>query len=194
MVQLEVEAKVKLNKDQVSIIRKKILKIAKFSKKVKKADDYFAIKHGFAGLRYPKKAFRIRDDGKYIVNFKKWLRKYWSNGVVVKEEYEFEIEKPKNFLYLMKDLGFIEWMKKIKISEKYVHKKDNRINIEINKVKHLGYFIEIEYIAKKSEIQKAKNKVFSTLIELGIEKQVNNKGYTRMLWDKGIRDKKYFLH
>ena len=51
-------------------------------------------------------------------------------------------------LALFKDLGFKQWLKKRKTSESYLHKKDKRIVIEINKVEHLGYFIEIEYLAK----------------------------------------------
>jgi len=189
MVELEVETKVHIK--DVAKLRKKIQAIAKFNKKETRGDDYFAIKI----KNYPKKAFRIRDNGKtYVVNFKKWLTQYWTRDIVVKEEYEFETKDPQKFLALMRDLGFREWMKKIKTSESYTHKKDSRIVIEINKVKHLGYFMEIEYIAKKSEMKKAIKKIRDTLDELEIDpKDVTNKGYTRMLWDKGIKDKKYYI-
>ena len=94
----------------------------------------------------------------------------------------------------MQDIGFEEWMKKIKTSESYVHKKDSRIVIEINKVRHLGYFMEIEYLAKKSEIEKAKEKIKNILNELEISsRQIDNTGYTKMLWKKGIKDKGFFI-
>lgn len=189
---LEVETKVKIN--NVNELRKKIKKIANFVKKEIRSDDYFALKKTKG---YPKKAFRIRDDGrKIIVNFKKWLKIYWTKEIVVKKEFEFKLDKDAKdaFLALTKDLGFREWMKKIKSTEKYTHKKDKKIIIEINHVKHLGYFMEIEYLAKKNEIKKAKKKISSVLKELEINpKQVNNTGYTKMLWDKGIKDKKYFI-
>ena len=85
-------------------------------------------------------------------------------------------------------------MKKRKTSEAYRHKKDKRIIIELNKVAHLGYFIEIEYLCKPSEMQKAKKKIRQTLRELEIDKEdVDNTGYTRLLWNRGIKDKRFFL-
>ncbi len=193
MVNLEVETKVPIK--NVKELRKKIKKIAVLNKKETRSDDYFAIKRRFRKNAYPKKAFRIRDDGKnYVVNFKKWLKSYWEGGVVVKQEFEFKIQEPESFLALMKDLGFVEWVKKIKHTESYLHKKDKRIVIEINKVKHLGYFMEIEYIAKPYEMEKAKKKIKATLKELGIKpEETDNTGYTKMLWDKRIKDKKYWI-
>jgi adenylate cyclase class 2 len=193
MVLLEVETKVKIH--DVNELRKKIKKIANFVKKEIRGDDYFALNEKFRKHGYPKKAFRIRDNKKeYVVNFKKWKKDFWTKEIVVKEEFEFKINETKNFLALIKDLGFVEWMKKIKTSESYIHKKDKRIIIEINKVKHLGYFMEIEYLAKKNEIGKAKKKIYSVLKELEINpKQINNTGYTKMLWDKGIKDERHFI-
>ncbi len=193
---LEVETKVKIDKDEVSDLREKIRKIARFVKKEKRGDDYFALRRKFRKRAYPKKAFRIRSTtkNKNTANFKKWLRRYWSKDIAVKQEFEFNIENPEHFLDLMRDLGFRQWIKKIKSSEGYLHKKDKRIIIEINKVKHLGYFIEIEYLCQKYEMQKAKEKIRQVLKELGIkEKQIDNTGYTKMLWKRGIRDKRYFI-
>ena len=51
MVWLEVETKVPLKDSEVEDLRKRIKKIARFSKKGKKSDDYFAIK----AKGYPKK-------------------------------------------------------------------------------------------------------------------------------------------
>ncbi|MBU0976850.1 MAG: hypothetical protein KKD18_00355, partial [Nanoarchaeota archaeon] len=100
---LEVEVKVKI--DDVNLLRKRILKIAKFKKTVNKGDDYFRLE----GKGYPSKAFRIRDDGKsMVVNFKRHLKHLWKNGVVVKREYEFELSDRKhldNFLALLEDFG-----------------------------------------------------------------------------------------
>lgn len=198
MVWLEVETKVRLNSKQVPELRKKIKKIARFAKKESRGDDYFALRRKFRRHGYPKKAFRIRKKGeKYEINFKKWLKKYWDKQIVVKQEFEFTLKDKEDvdkLLALFEDLGFKQWLKKRKSSESYLHKKDKRIVIEINKVKHLGYFIEIEYLAQPHEMQKAKAKIKRVLKELEIEqRQIDNTGYTRMLWDKGIRDKRYFM-
>jgi predicted adenylyl cyclase CyaB len=193
MVWLEVEAKIRVNNPRE--MRKRIQAIANLEKKETRGDDYFAVKR----KGYPKKAFRIRKKGKdnYEVNFKKWLKKYWDKEIVVKQEYEFKLgdeEHLEDFLSLLKDLGFEEWVKKRKTSESYLHKKDKRIVIELNKVEHLGYFIEIEYLCQPSEMKKAKNKIKQTLKELGVEqKDIDNTGYTKMLYEKGIKDKRFFL-
>ncbi len=179
---LEIETKVRIQ--NINELREKIQKIAVFEKKEIKEDDYFAIKRKFKKYSSPKKAFRIRNNGKeHIVNFKKWLTKYWDKKVVVKEEIEFKIKEIESFLDLMKDLGFVQWMKKTKNSESYKYKKDKRITIEINKVKHLGCFMEIEYLCSKQEIEKGKIKIKKILKELEINpKHIDNTGYTKMLW------------
>ena len=192
MVLLEVETKVKI--DDVNGLRKKIQKIARFKKKQSRGDDYFAL--GDKG--YPKKAFRIRYDGKkYVLNFKKRIKSLYGAGIVVKEEFEFvlsDIGRIDNFLYFLEDLGFREWVKKRKRVESYEYKKDKRVVIEINFVEHLGHYMEIEYLARRSEVGKAKKKIREVLRVLEIGKdQIDNVGYTKRLYDKGVKDRKYFL-
>ncbi|MDP7521115.1 MAG: hypothetical protein QF567_02690, partial [Candidatus Pacearchaeota archaeon] len=105
MVFLEVETKVRI--DDVDKLRKKIKKIANFEKKESRSDDYFALNKKFRKHGYPKKAFRIRNNGKeYVINFKKWKKDFWTKEIVVKEEFEFKIDETENFLFLIKDLGF----------------------------------------------------------------------------------------
>jgi len=192
MAWLEVETKVKI--DNVSLLRKRIKKIAVFKKKESRGDDYFALKI----KSYPKKAFRIRYDGKkYILNFKKRLKSLFSKDIVVKEEFEFELSdigRIDNFLFFLEDLGFKEWVKKRKYVESYQYKKDKRVVIEINRVEHLGHYLEIEYLARRSEVKRAKKKIRQVLKELKIKKdQIDNVGYTKRLYEKGIKDRKYFL-
>jgi predicted adenylyl cyclase CyaB len=194
MVWLEVESKVKIEESQVKDLRKRIKEIATFSKKGTKTDDYFAIqKWGF-----PKKAFRIRAmKDTYEVTFKKWLKHLWDEDIVVKQEYEFNLSGKKeveNLLMLFKDMGFSEWVKKIKSNETYKYNKDKKVSIEINKVKHLGYFLEFEYLCQPNDVDKAKKKLREVMEILEIKKdQIDNTGYTKMLWYKGTKGKKKFL-
>jgi predicted adenylyl cyclase CyaB len=197
MVWLEVETKVKIDDDKVNEIREKIKKIAVFVKKGRKHDDYFAIRRKIKSA-YPKKAFRIRaSKDEFEVNFKKWLTKYWTYDIVVKQEFEFKLkgkEAVEDLLELFRDLGFKEWMKKTKDNETYAYKKDKRLSIEINNVKNLGYFMEMEYLSQLAEIEKARKKIREVLKILKINpEQIDNTGYTKMLWYKGIRDKRYFI-
>lgn len=197
MVWLEVETKVKIDDDKVNEMRKKILKIAKFVKKGRKKDDYFAIRRKIKSC-YPKKAFRIRaTKDEFEINFKKWLVKYWTHDIVIKQEFEFKLkgkEAVEDLLALFRDLGFREWVKKTKDNETYAYKKDKRLSIEINNVKNLGYFLEIEYLSQPAEIEKARKRIREVLKILKINpEQIDNTGYTKMLWYKGISDKRYFI-
>lgn len=197
MVWLEVETKVKIDDDKINKFREKVKKIAVFEKKGKKEDDYFAIKRKIKSC-FPKKAFRIRaTKDEFEVNFKKWLKEHWTKDVVVKQEFEFKLqgkEQVEDLLALFKDLGFKQWVKKIKENETYVYKKNKKIFIELNKVKHLGWFMEIEYLAKPFEIEKAREAIRDVLKELNIHpEQIDNTGYTKMLWYKGTLEKDKFL-
>lgn len=196
MVWLEIETKIKIDDSEVPKFRKRIKEIAKFEKKGKKEDDYFAIQK--SPMYYPKKAFRIRAmKDNFEVNFKKHLKNHWTKDVVVKQEFEFSLkgkEQVQDLLALFKDLGFTEWVKKIKWNETYKWKKDKNVAIELNRVKYLGYFIEIEYLAKKADIERARNKLRKVMEELGIKpEQIDNTGYTKMLWYKGTKSKKKFI-
>ena len=194
MVWLEVETKVKLENSQVTALRKKIKQIAKLKKRETKIDDYFANqKNGF-----PKKAFRIRATKDHLeVTFKKWIKHLWTPEVVVKEEFEFKLkgkEEAKDLIALFKDLGFTEWVKKIKRNETYSYNKNKRLSIEINNVKHLGYFMEMEFLCQEPEAKTAINLITSVLKELQIDfNQIDNTGYTKMLWYKGTTGKHKFI-
>lgn len=177
----EVESKIKIN--DYEKVKNSVKKIAFFLKKENKNDEYFALhKNG-----YPKKAFRLRFDGKkYVVNFKNKLSSLCDNVSVVKEEFEFSLnslEEKINFMSLCKDLGFKEWIHKKKSSETYTYNKDKRLHIELNKVQYLGYWMEIEYLCQRDEISKAKRIIKEVLLKItpGLGK-IDNTGYTKMLY------------
>ncbi|MCR4284785.1 MAG: class IV adenylate cyclase [archaeon] len=194
MVWLEVETKVRLDDSQVADLRGRIKKIARFKKRGQKADDYFAIqKRG-----YPKKAFRFRTMKNGVeVTFKRHLKKYWTKYVVVKKEFEFTLNKNEDrdsLMELFEDFGFKEWVRKIKRNETYTYNKNKNVSIEINFVKHLGYFMEIEYLCQKEDMEKAINTLMKILKELNINlKQVDNVGYTKRLWEKHTLEKRAFI-
>ena len=103
-------------------------------------------------------------------------------------------EKVDDLLALFKDFGFTEWVKKIKRNETYKYNKNKKLSIELNNVKHLGYFMEMEYLCRESEAKKAIGLVTKVLKELKIDlDQIDNTGYTKMLWYKGTRGKQKFI-
>ncbi len=183
---LEVETKVKVG--DVEGLREKIKKIAVLNKKETRGDYYFALRKD----EYPRKAFRIRFDGKkYVVNFKRPLKRFSKSSVVVKEEYEFELNDVRhidNFLALLKEFGFKKWVKKKKLTESYSYKKDGNITIELSKVEHLGNYMEIECLVEPRKLNSARKKIFEILKILGVnETDVDNTGYTKALWKKGFK-------
>ena len=75
-----------------------------------------------------------------------------------------------------------------------MYKKDRRVVIEINTVEHLGSYMEIEFLAQPKEVALAKKKIREVLKALEIKQSdIDNVGYTRRLYDKHVKDKKYFI-
>ena len=52
----------------------------------------------------------------------------------------------------------------------------------------------MEYLCKPVEIEKARRRIREVLKILKINpEQIDNTGYTKMLWYKGVSDKRYFI-
>lgn len=174
---IEVEAKVKVG--NLEGLRDRIKKIARFARREKKVDDYYTLE---SRGRYPKKSLRVRRKKNYHeVNFKQWLS--YKKGVYAKKEVEFKVSDLPGFYELLEDFGFRRWLRKVKDTELYKI-KDN-FHIELNYVKNLGWFMEIEYLCRENEIGKARHEVLNVLKKLGVgRKNIVKKGYTRILWEK----------
>ncbi|MBS3083180.1 class IV adenylate cyclase [Candidatus Pacearchaeota archaeon] len=171
---IEVETKVPVK--NVVDVRERIRKIAKFVKKETKKDDYYSLEY----FQYPEKSLRVRDMGAVReVNFKE--RKDYSNGVHAKKEVQFEISDIKGFFELIKDFGFRRWLHKEKTTELY--KTKDGVHIELNHVKKLGWFLEIEVLCASKDVSSARKKVVAVRDRLGFsEKDSEVRGYTKQLW------------
>ena len=180
---MEVETKAKI--ENVKVIKEKIKSFAKFLKKTRKEDVYFTFKN-IEG--YPKERFRVRKEGKkYTLNFKLGHQGHKKTNVLAKEEFEFYVNDIKTFTAFLQEFGFKPFVQKVKHSEIYTY---GNVNIEINNVKHLGWFLEVEVLCKKSQVQEAKKKIDKVLKLLSIKKsQIENTGYTKMLYEKGLFNK-----
>ncbi len=177
---MEVETKVKI--EDVGEIREKIKSFAKFLKKTRKEDIYFTFKNTEG---YPKERFRVRKEGKkYTLNFKLGQGRNKKTDVLTKEEFEFYVDDIKTFTAFLQEFGFKSFVQKIKDSEIYTY---DGVNIEINNVKHLGWFLEVEVLCQKDKVREAKAKIVKVLRLLSIKKsQIENTGYTKMLYEKGL--------
>jgi len=174
---IEVESKIKVN--DLKRARKKIRSIAKYLRTEHKVDDYYSMS---ANQKYPKKSLRIRNKGKVReVNFKQRLG--YKDGIWAKREVEFKVSDIKNFYYLLNNFGFKKWMRKEKKSE--IYKTKDNVTIELNYVKKLGWYIEIEVLCKenKKSIQRARKRIMEIMNIIGVKKKfIEKSGYTKTLW------------
>jgi predicted adenylyl cyclase CyaB len=173
---IEVEAKVKVR--DPGALRVKIRKIARYVGKEKKVDDYYTLeKIG----RYPKKSLRVRHGKDYhVVNFKERIS--FKRGVHAKKEVEFKVSDLKGFYELLKNFGFRKWLRKEKDCE--IYKIVKNFHIELNKIKGLGWYMEVEFLTT-GNIGQARHKIINALKKLGVQRvKIIKKGYTRELWEK----------
>jgi len=181
---IEVEAKIKISNPKE--LRERISKITTYRKKEVKIDHYYTLDKN--KYKYPTKSIRVRKINNYYkINFKQKLS--YVKGVYAKDEREFEVTDIKNFLNLIKDFGFRLWLIKEKYSESYEIKKN--FHIELNNVKNLGWFVEIEYLTDKKNIEKARKKIQEIIKRLSLEKEeIIKEGYTKLLWNKKFEKSK----
>ena len=177
---IEVETKVKVF--DLEKCKNKIVEISKYKGRQIKIDDYYTLENL---KNYPKKSLRIRNhDGKWEINFKKRID--YKNGIYAKKETEFNVKNSEDFLKLIEDFGFKKWLRKEKIT--YLYEIKNNFHIELNEVKGLGWFMEIEYLTDEKGINKARNEISNLMNKLGIERKlIVKEGYTKLLWDKKKR-------
>ena len=104
-------------------------------------------------------------------------------GVEANQEVEFKLTSGSKMMKFLKKMGIELPLKKIKKGEIY-QKGDSQI--ELNQVSGLGYFLEIEVIAKKkSEVPQAKQKLIATFKEFGFtDKDFEKKYYLELLEEK----------
>ena len=169
----EIEAKVPLKRADVQRLKKELPKIARLKGKSVKKDAYFG--------STSKYMFRLRDkNGKGILNLKS---KKVEMGVEVNQEIELPINSISKFHTLLTKIGIRLTAKKEKTSEVY---KRGNLQIELNFVKGLGYYLEIETIVqKKSDIPKAKKALREMFSRLGFSpKNFEKKYYLELLAEK----------
>ena len=163
----EIEAKVRLKRSDVKRLKGELPKIATKKGNVIKKDFYF--------FAHPKKEFflRIREkNGKPFLNMKS---KKVGQGIEMNQEIKLPLTSSSKFHNLLKKIGIPLTAKKEKIGEIF---KKGDMQIELNFVKGLGYFLEIETIVKsKSEIPKAKKALRDLFKKLGFKPNDFEKKY-----------------
>lgn len=124
------------------------------------------------------KEVRLRRSGnRSIVTFKERSHR---DKVEVNIEKEFMVDSPENFLYVINQLGYREYITKSKVGFHFIC---NGINIELSHVKGLGDFIEIESIVEHdTDVDGATDSIYRILDDLEIpRKNIEDRFYVQML-------------
>lgn len=167
----EVESKAFIPQKELKRIIKLANKKFKFIKEEIKTDIYYS---------NLKKIIRIRklNTLEKIVTFKKKIINS-NNTIEINKEVEFKIDNINNFLILMRELKFKKLYKKIKKSLIY---QINNLNVEINEIKNLGFFLEIEKIVtNQNDIDLAKREIANIINQLGLKENLETRSYFELL-------------
>ena len=180
----EIEIKYPLTKAIFDKVSKKVAKLARFEGETHQVDRYFNSPHrNFLKPRHPCEYLRIRQKnagGKITYKYV-YLDKHGNKTHA--DEYETEINNPKALIKILEVLNFKEIMVIDKKRKKYLYQ--NKLEILLDKVKGLGYFIEIEAKAGFDNVKKAKEEILKLSKQIGIEdRKVDNQGYVLLMMKK----------
>lgn len=167
----EIESKAFIPQKELKRIIKLANKKFKFIKEEIKTDIYYS---------NLKKIIRIRklNTLEKIVTFKKKILDN-NNAIEINKEVEFKIDNINNFLILIKELEFKKLYKKIKKSLVY---QTNNLNVEINEIKNLGFFLEIEKIINnQNDIALAKKEIHNIINQFELKKSIETRSYFELL-------------
>ena len=169
----EVEAKVPLSKADFERLKRELPTIAKKEGSIVNLDRYYS---------NPKQFFlRIRErNGEGLLNLKSKTRE---KGIELNQEIEIPITSAKKFDSLLKKMKIPHYISKQKDSILF---RKGDFQIELNTIKNLGYFLEIETIVNsKAGLKKAKAGLLSIFKSLGFtNKDFEKKYYLELLEEK----------
>lgn len=168
----EVEAKISISKNDYNILYTKISKFADKVGDFYKKDIYYSDKDDYF--------MRIRefDNKEFFLTIK---NKTIDLSIETNDELEFQIDSFEDFNNLFFELGFSKIKRKEKISQVFRYKN---ANLELNEIKSLGYFLEIEILLEnESEIFQAKKDLENLFLNLGYSSADFEKRYYLDLLD-----------
>ncbi len=173
-MQIENEVKYKIKNKELIKNRLAVLNFS-FIKKMSQEDYYFSPPHKkFAGTK--KYYLRLRRKNKNA----KFAYHVVMNNLQTKEV-ETQIDDFNSFLKILKSLDFkIDCIVK---KERSVYKNKN-IEIDLDKIKNLGNFIEIEYIGKMNNGIQKKFQELIKVLQLKPQDKISGVGYPDLLSKK----------
>ena len=182
---IEVEIKVKV--DSLKEIKNKVSKIGKLIKAVKQVDEYYVPAHRdfFAKKPHPTEWLRVRTNpDKVVWEYTRSVNPKEDGDYDYAEEYETEISDPEE---LRKILRFLDFKKSITVEKDREYWMCDKIEVALDSVKGLGFFVEAEAKGNFKSDKEAKKECIKFLENLGIkevEKNQIKKGYPQLLFEK----------
>jgi adenylate cyclase class 2 len=175
---MNIEIEIKAQCHDLSAVKRHLKFLgAKYKGKCHQVDTYYLVTPGGRYRIGPR--LRVRQD---LLNKKYFWEYHEPLGDYAAEENEIEINDPKTAKYILKKLGYEIDVIIDKVREKY---KFGRVNIDLDRVKGLGNFVEVEIMnigkaeglkiirkfLEKLEIPKENFKEYRTYLDLMWEKQ-----------------------
>lgn len=179
---IEVEIKVKI--ENFEEVRAKVASLGKLIKAIKQVDEYYVPTHRdfFAQKPHPTEWLRIRTNpDKVIFEYDKSIGKKDDGAQNFAEEYETEISEAEE---LRKILGFLDFKKVVTVEKQREYYICGDVEIALDKIKDLGYFIEAEAKGDFKDFEEAREACAKFLENLGIENVLDiqvKKGYPELL-------------
>jgi len=179
---IEVEIKIKIN--NLRKIKDKLRDHGKLVKSIKQIDEYYIPCHRdfFAQKPFPVEWLRIRTNpDRTIFEYDRSINKNAKGEQEYAEEYETEISQPTE---LRKILKLLDFKKVITVEKEREIWNCGNLEFCLDKVKGLGFFIEIEAKGNFKNPAEAKKTCYEFLNKLGIDvksENIINTGYPVLL-------------
>jgi predicted adenylyl cyclase CyaB len=181
---IEVEVKFFVSKEDFLRIKKKLQEISRFVKTSEQSDEYFNIANrSFLDFEHPFEWLSIRKrGGKNILNYKNWYNNTQGDFTHC-DEFEVLVDDSDK---LTKIFSLIDIKSIITVDKtREVYNYCDELEIDMDYIKELGYFIEIESLKDFGSIEEARKRIFELAKELGInELSIADRGYAYMLMKK----------
>lgn len=166
-VEREIEIRIPLEKKDFNKFKKELSKITKLKKKHREIDEYFNPPHrNFLKPKYPFEWLRVGKRGEKVIFTYKHYYPEDAREHIYCDEYETEIKDFESFRKTLLSLNFRPLVIVDKEREIYFYK--SKFKITLDKVRELGYFIEIESLKNLRRHEESKNKVLDFAKKLGL--------------------------
>lgn len=165
----EIELKLPLTKLQFQSILKRLNKDAKPLGGSNHKDHYFTPKReSFLKAKYPYEWLTVRErDGKILLNYKHWYpvnTKYTTHC----DEYETIVANAEQAIKILEALNFEQFIVVEKVRNTFNFQA--KFEIAMDRVKGLGYFIEVETIKDFGSVEKARDEILQFTKSLGLSR------------------------